>query len=80
MPLGDRQRLRQAERGAAAGRRMSARGAQDEVVGAGAEVAGERAVDGQREAGGGLGRDEVAEAREDHEAVEQVVAVRRGAR
>ena len=72
---GDRERLCQAQRRAVAGTAQRERGAEHEVVGAGAEVAGEGAVDGEREAGGGLGLEQIAEAGEDHEAVEQVVAV-----
>ena len=58
------------------GGRRSARGAQHEVVGAGAEVAGERAVDAPaRGPAAGSASTRSPSAREDDEAVEQVVAV-----
>lgn len=52
-------------------------GAQNQIGGAGIEIAGERAGERQREAGRGSGRDldPVADRGEGDEAVEQVIAV-----
>ena len=54
---------------------QQARGAQDKIVWRIAQRCAERPGDGQRQCVGGFDRDDVADAREDHQGVEQVIAV-----